>query len=76
MFSVCVTHRIYLILFDFVTLIIPESLDLWTLAIVRNYKSLENITLTFRKLDLFSSLGEARETPTVLGPLEGANQIQ
>jgi hypothetical protein len=29
--------------------------------------------LTFRKLNLFTSSGEGRETPTVLGPLERAN---
>jgi hypothetical protein len=27
----------------------------------------------FRKLDLFLSSGDERETPTLLGPLEGAN---
>jgi hypothetical protein len=28
---------------------------------------------TFRKLDLLLSLGEGREIPTLLSPLEGAN---
>jgi hypothetical protein len=35
---------------------------------------LENTT--FRKLDLFPSSGEGRETPTLLGPLERANLNQ
>jgi hypothetical protein len=39
-----------------------ESLGLWTLSIVRNSK-LENTT--FRKLDLFPSSDEGRETYSV-----------
>jgi hypothetical protein len=38
------------------------------MSIVRN--SLENM---FRKLDLFLSSGDGRESPTLLGPLERAN---
>jgi hypothetical protein len=48
-----------------------ESLGFWTSSIARNSKSLENIT--FQKLNLFSSSGERRDTPTQLGPLERAN---
>jgi hypothetical protein len=40
-------------------------------ALFRNFKLLENTT--FRKLNLFPSTGEWRETPTLLGPLETAN---
>jgi hypothetical protein len=39
-----------------------ESLDLWTLAIVRNFKYLENTT--FLKLDVFPSSGEGRWFPS------------
>jgi hypothetical protein len=42
----------------------------WTLSIARNS---ENWNTAFRKLDLFPSSGEGRETPTLLGPLERAN---
>jgi hypothetical protein len=51
--------------------IISESLDLRTSSIVRNSNELENTT--FRKLDLFPSSGEERETSTLLGPLERDN---
>jgi hypothetical protein len=44
-----------------------------TLFIVGNSKQLENIT--FRKMGLFSSSGEVRETPTLLGPIERANWL-
>jgi hypothetical protein len=46
-------------------------MDFWILSIVRDSKYLENTT--FRKLDLFPSSSEGRETPTLLGSLEGAN---
>jgi hypothetical protein len=45
-----------------------ELLGSWTLFIVRNSKYLENTTS--RKLDLFPSSGEGRETSDRLGPLE------
>jgi hypothetical protein len=44
------------------------------LFIVQNSKSRENTT--FRKLDLFSSSDQGRETPTLLGPLEKATLNQ
>jgi hypothetical protein len=43
----------------------------WTLSIVRNSEQVEDTK--FRKLDLFLSSNEGRETPTLLGSLEIAN---
>jgi hypothetical protein len=40
------------------------------MSVVRNSKQLEGTTI--RKLDLFQSSGEGRETPTLLGALEWA----
>jgi hypothetical protein len=48
-----------------------ESLDVFTLSIVRNYKQLENSM--FRKLYLFPSSEVGWKTPTVLGLLGRAN---
>jgi hypothetical protein len=45
--------------------------ELRILSIIQNSKQLENTT--FRKLDLFPSSGDRKETPTLLGPLERAN---
>jgi hypothetical protein len=42
---------------------------LWTLAIVQNSKQIENTT--FRKLGLFQSSDEGKETPTLMGPWTG-----
>jgi hypothetical protein len=50
---------------------LSESHGLRTATIVRNCKQVE-IT-TGRKLDLFPSSGERRETSTLLSPLERAN---
>jgi hypothetical protein len=43
-----------------------EVLGIWTLSVVRHFKQVEN--MAFRKLDLFPSSRERRETPTLLGP--------
>jgi hypothetical protein len=48
-----------------------ESLTSRTMPIVRNPKQLESTV--FRKLDLFPSSAEGRQTPTLSGPSEGAN---
>jgi hypothetical protein len=40
-------------------------------AKLKSINELENAK--FRKLDLFPSLGEERDTPTLLGPLERVN---
>jgi hypothetical protein len=50
---------------------VGRSLGFWTLSIVWNSKQLENTK--FRKLELFPSSGEGRDTPTLLGHLERAN---
>jgi hypothetical protein len=50
--------------------LISELLALWTLPIVRNYKYQKT---AFRKVDLFPSSVEGRETPALLGPLERTN---
>jgi hypothetical protein len=34
---------------------------------------MKKLNTTIRKMDLFPSSGEGRKTPTLLGPLEGAN---
>jgi hypothetical protein len=53
------------------TVVNSELLLFWTLFIVRNSKYKKT---TFRKLDVFPSSGEGKETPTVLGPpLERSN---
>jgi hypothetical protein len=46
-------------------------LGVWTLSIV--WYSKKHKRTTFWKLDLFPFSGEGWETPTLLGPLEGAN---
>jgi hypothetical protein len=51
-----------------------QILGFWTLSIAHNSKRLENTT--FRKLDLFPSSGNGRETPTLLGRLERGNLNQ
>jgi hypothetical protein len=48
-------------------------MGLWTPSIVLNFKYLENTT--FRKLHLFQSSGEARQTSSLLGSLEKANPV-
>jgi hypothetical protein len=46
----------------------------WVFGLFRSSGILENRNRTFRKLDLFRSLGEGEgKTPTQLGPLERAN---
>jgi hypothetical protein len=44
---------------------------IWTLSIVRTLNSWKT---TFGKLDLFPPSGKERETHTLFGPLERANQ--
>jgi hypothetical protein len=48
-----------------------ESLGLWIVSIFRNFKYLGD--KTFRKLDLFPSSCEKRETPILLGPFKRTN---
>jgi hypothetical protein len=45
----------------------------WALGFVHRLVFLEAENTTFRKLGLFSSLGEGRDLPTLLGALERAN---
>jgi hypothetical protein len=52
--------------------ILRNSGDYWGLGLCPLFRIAETRQQTFRKLDLFPSSGE-EETPTVLGPLEGAN---
>jgi hypothetical protein len=51
-----------------------ELMGLWAVAFVRNCKYIESRML--RSLDVFPSLGEGRETQTLLGPLDRADHNQ
>jgi hypothetical protein len=45
----------------------------WIYGLCPSSGILNTKNITFRKLDLFRSLGEWKETPPLLGPLESAN---